>query len=87
MKEPITADERSLGRLRPELMDHDIIRMQAQEHVWENRVIEDTRMILPLMSPTGRAQALPLMVRLAPLLIGMNPPRNGPSHRSFSAES
>jgi len=55
----------------PELMHHDIIRVHAQQHVWEksnSRRLDDD---LRLMSPTGNAQALPLIVKTLPLVIGI----------------
>src|SRR6266853_517749 len=33
MKEPVAIDEGAAGRLRPDLMHHDIIRVHAQKHV------------------------------------------------------
>ena len=51
MEEPITQDEYTFWRLGPDLMHHDIVRMQAEEHVWENGIIEDARIFL---GPRGR---------------------------------
>src|SRR6266700_6013706 len=41
MEKPITKDARPFRRLRPELMHHDIIWMHAEQHVWENGIIEN----------------------------------------------
>src|SRR5438132_13252153 len=48
MEEPITKDERPFRRFRPELMHHDIIRVQAQQRVRYNGKIENPITILAL---------------------------------------
>ena len=87
MKEPIAKDQDVFRRLGPDLVYHHIIRMHAQQHVWENGIIENPVMIPGFDVAYGQRAGIPLMVRLFPLVIGISPPRNGPSTRSFSAES
>src|SRR5205085_10789183 len=40
MKKPVAHNERPLRRLWPKLMYHDVFRVQAQQHVRKNRVIQ-----------------------------------------------
>lgn len=46
MEEPIALDQSSLRRLRPELMNHDVVRMQAEEEIGVDGVVIDEVMVV-----------------------------------------
>src|SRR5437773_9077601 len=64
MKKPIAHNQRSLWRLRPELMHHHVFGMQAEQHVREDRIIKNLLKILELADErsarvSAHAHALP----------------------------
>src|SRR5206468_11912962 len=53
MKKPIAHNQRPLWRVRPELMHHHVFGMQAEQHIREDRIIEDLLQILDLADERG----------------------------------
>ena len=64
-------------------MHHHVFRMQAEQHVWENGIIKNADAKSSLADVAhGKAQALPLMVRLLPL----DDPHEPAEERSFASD-
>ena len=67
MKEPIANDGDAFRRLRPDLMHQHVIGVHAQEHVWENGVIEDAVMILAFEVADGQCAGLAKWLSYRPI--------------------